>query len=138
VKTVNKQKKIQQNRQQKKEISTLNNTILTLKAQVQALTSLINDLVKDKYQDNIVQRNHITEKVQEIALMEVKETQEDDSNQSEKDPYSQRKRNIYKKEKTTHKQLQLNQFRAAGSLVNYKGKRELQRQHKQSKLDEHE
>ena len=46
-----------------KEISTLNNTILTLKAQVQALTSLINDLVKDKYQDNIVQRNHITEKV---------------------------------------------------------------------------
>ena len=74
-----------------KEISTLNNTILTLKAQVQALTSLINDLVKDKYQDNIVQRNHITEKVQEIALMEVKETQEDNSKQSEKDPYSQKK-----------------------------------------------
>ena len=75
---------------------------------MQVLTSLINNLVKDKYQDNIVQRNHITEKVQEIALIEVKKTQEDDSNQSEKDPYSQRKRNIHKKEEKTHKHPQLN------------------------------
>ena len=47
-----------QYRQYENEISTLNNTILTLKEEVQALTSLISKLIKDKCQDNIIQRNH--------------------------------------------------------------------------------
>ena len=71
---------------------------MTLKEQVQALTSLINELIKDKYQDNIVQRNHIIETVQKIALMQEKEHHENNVNKSEIDPHGQRKRNTYDKE----------------------------------------
>ena len=72
--------------------------MLTLKEQVQALTSLINELIKDKYQDIIVQRNHVIETVQKIALMQEKEHHENNVNKSEIDPQGQRKRNTYDKE----------------------------------------
>ena len=112
-------KKKEEAQTDRKEISKLNETINALQAQVNELLKLIHEIVKDKYNNIKVQRKIINEKVQNISLIEAKETGEENTGSIENNNYKlQKKRSINRKESLNNKVPNQNQFRPSGSCKN--------------------
>ena len=117
-------------------VKELTNTVLMLQAQIEALVNLVNQMVESQFHDDSIQKKHISEKLHQIALIEVIRPNDEESSLNEKEMNNKKKRNINEKEVTVKKLSNINQFKASGSLVYYKEKREAQRLYKRTRVNE--
>ena len=119
-------------------IEDLNNTIKILKTQIDALIQLVNQIVESQYHDNSMQKQLVTKKIQEITTVEINNALPEINSQARTQNQSKMKSDFNKKGKSKEKDGQSSKFRASGSLIDYKGLKEIQRLNKRYKTNDRE